>query len=98
MGGLASAWPVQAILAHEGVVYATAGLLGFMDGSVMSAVDAKTGVERWTKVYRDTEFTPDDSRAARPSSIPPPGHCIKPSMNPAWRCPIRAFTGYGEDT
>jgi len=68
MGGLASAWPVQAILAHEGVVYATAGLLGFMDGSVMCAVDAKTGAERWTKVYRDTEFTPDNKRPAGATS------------------------------
>ena len=64
MGGLADAWPVQAILAHDGVVYATAGLLGIMDGSVMCAVDAKTGAERWTKVYRDTKFTPDDRRQA----------------------------------
>ena len=53
MGGMASAWPVQAILVHDGVVYATAGELSLMDGSVMCAVDANSGQERWTKVYQD---------------------------------------------
>jgi outer membrane protein assembly factor BamB len=57
MGRLSSAWPVQAILVHDGVAYASAGVLGQLDGSAMCAVDARTGEERWSKVLRNSGET-----------------------------------------
>lgn len=57
MGWLSSAWPVQAILVHDGVAYATAGLLGQLDGAAMCAVDARTGAERWSKVFKNSGAT-----------------------------------------
>jgi hypothetical protein len=53
---------VQSILVHAGVAYATAGVQGRLDGSAMCAVDARTGVERWAKVFRDGGKTDQKGR------------------------------------
>ena len=62
MGRLSSAWAVQSILVHDGVAYATAGVLGRLDGSAMCAVDAQTGTERWSKVFKNKGETLSNGR------------------------------------
>ena len=57
MGRLSSTWPVQSLLLHDGVVYATAGVMGQLDGSAMCALDARTGAEHWTKTFKNSGET-----------------------------------------
>ena len=53
MGQLSSPWAVSAVLVHDGTAYAAAGVLGRLDGSVMCGVNAQTGMERWSQVFKD---------------------------------------------
>ena len=50
LGQLGSAWPVwSGVLVRDGVAYAAAGLRGKLDGSAVSALDARSGAVKWQK-------------------------------------------------
>jgi len=58
-GFLESAWPVQAnVLVNNGVVYAAAGWIPAVGGSVLCALDANTGKSFWSKHYSVEDGVP----------------------------------------
>jgi len=60
MGGLGSAWPVWSnVLVRDGVAYIAAGLRGKLDGSVLCALDVRTGAVRWEKFFQKASQTDD---------------------------------------
>jgi len=52
LGHLSSAWPIMAnVLAKDGALFAAGGLVGQIGGSVLCALDARTGKPRWEKQF-----------------------------------------------
>ena len=52
LGRLSSAWPILAnVLVQDGTVFAAGGLVAQLGGSVLCALDARTGEPRWEKRF-----------------------------------------------
>ena len=52
LGHLGSGWPILAnVLVQGGAVFAAGGLVGQLGGSVLCALDARTGEPRWEKQF-----------------------------------------------
>ena len=65
-GHLSSAWPILAnVLVQDGVVFAAAGVVSQLGGTVLCALDARTGRLRW-----ETRFNVGNPKLQPPSLIP----------------------------
>lgn len=64
-GQLSSAWPILAnVLVEDGTLYAAGGLVGQLGGSVLCALDARTGQPRWEKHFGQGDAPAGDETAA----------------------------------
>ena len=69
-GYLSSAWPVLAnVLVHDDTVFASAGLISALDGSVFCALDARTGEPRWEKRWQNQ--IPEDTKNGAARNVTP---------------------------